>query len=57
MIKKEDIKIIVVNKPSKEESERRERELCKMLSNIWKPTDTKNHLPISSCNSLNISDV
>jgi len=56
MIKKEDIKIIVVNKPSKEESERREKELCEMLSNLWKPNQ-KNCLSINTCNRLNITDV
>lgn len=38
---KDQIRVIVINPPSKEESEKKIRELSEFLSNVW-------HLPIKT---------
>ena len=35
MLKESDIKIIVSNKPTKEKSDEKIKELCKVLAMIW----------------------
>lgn len=35
MEKKKEIKVITINRPTKEESEHRTKELCEFLEKIW----------------------
>ena len=35
MLEKEKLKVIVINKPSKEEASKKTKELCKFLEKTW----------------------
>lgn len=41
MLKKEDIEVITINKPDKEESEKKIKALCEILGKLWENEETK----------------
>ncbi|MCL2020089.1 MAG: hypothetical protein FWG70_10095 [Oscillospiraceae bacterium] len=42
MLRETEIKVIVSNQPTKQESEKKIKELCLILGNIWKQKKNKN---------------